>query len=95
MDIKRVAPKSWMGKKAAVSITSSQDLIAIVADIYKLSYTLETMAKPGLGDPVNEVVHKAQFWDVQDDVNKQMAYAIMELGRVRRRMQFLTARGLR
>mgnify|MGYP003675332101 FL=1 len=95
VSFKRVEPKKWIGKKAAETVVLSQDLIEIVEDIYELVQVLESMAKPGLGDPVNEVVYKERFWRAQDEAVRELKRSIVDLGRVRRNVQFLTKRGLR
>jgi hypothetical protein len=92
---KRVAPKQWLGKRATETVVLSQDLIEIVSDIYELVQVLESLAKPGLGDPVNEVVYKERFWRAQDEAVKELRRSIVDLGRVRRNVQFLTRKGLR
>ena len=94
MSFKRVEPKKWIGKKAAETVVLSQDLIEIVEDIYELVQVLESMAKPGLGDPVNEVVHKEMYWRAQDEAVRELKRSIVDLGRVRRNVQFITRRGL-
>ncbi len=93
--MKRIIPDSWLSSRPADAVTLSQDVIDICADIFELTYRVESLAKPTGSDPATEIVRKLYIFDAQRETVKALNDARDDLARVRRKLAVIEGKGFR